>query len=414
METHHTYSSANEDDRCTNQEVKKGYRLEKCIDVVKSVNKTCINESRFTVKSKDLIQDNESCSPGINSSNLGPLDHRLDFSNKAKRLRAIGEKTLNDSRLKSWNHTNGEYFDQDINGSGASIRRDSRLSGLKRNRRATPSPRSLDRKPKKIRRSRTWWLISADNHMKVLWDIMTAIISLCSIAHTNLAIQTKSYDQSLFVMFCECWFFVDICLNFVTEYKTIDGDVICDGKAVWARYLTTWFPIDVLSLIPWERQFVKPIVDMQRKRGFFKKSFFRTKAVLRVARKIRGKHFRLFGKVANNSKHAGVGGRKLLTYSIKYLPKYVLFYKNMKGVLAVRALRQFHWVEKVLKSLCVRRKYHNPEEQLEEAESESERTTHKTLSQTSRFELKRLSRVMEPQIESKHLEDEEDFGLGVY
>jgi len=315
----------------------------------------------------------------------------------------------------------------------------------KRNRRYTPSPLQFDRirglgnnHPRKLRRrnyKRSNWLISSDNRFKIMWDVCTAILSICSFLDANRAIQTKSYEQSYFVLFCEVWFLVDICLNFLTEHKTINGDVTRDGKAVWARYLTTWFPIDVLSLIPWERIFVKPIVDMQKKRGFFRKSFFRTKAVIRVSRKLRGGHFKLFGRVANKSKHAGVGGRKLLTYIIKYVPKYVMFYKNMKGVLAVRLLRQIHWGLKVVKTWVSPKKCKsNPQDDRFDKMKKSRRYV-STLSQIKEirpFQRKRHA-VYSDRIEGKFANDmhktpgmlvekskedesdgEEDFGFGLY
>merc|ERR1712157_508045 len=37
----------------------------------------------------------------------------------------------------------------------------------------------------------------------------------------------------------------------------------------------------------------------------------------------------------------------------KYAPKYLLFLKNMRGVLAVRALRQIHWIRKLFKNAYV-------------------------------------------------------------
>eukprot|EP00541_Cyclophora_tenuis_P012158 CAMPEP_0116550840 /NCGR_PEP_ID=MMETSP0397-20121206/5642_1 /TAXON_ID=216820 /ORGANISM="Cyclophora tenuis, Strain ECT3854" /LENGTH=202 /DNA_ID=CAMNT_0004075699 /DNA_START=599 /DNA_END=1210 /DNA_ORIENTATION=- len=141
-------------------------------------------------------------------------------------------------------------------------------------------------------------------------------------------------------------------LNFVTEHKASDGVVLRDGKSVWARYLTTWFAVDLLSLLPWESLYVKPIVEMQKRRGFFKKTFFRTRAVIRVTRVLRGRHFRLFGKVARQTKHAGVGARRLLRLIIRYVPKYLLFFRHMKGALAVRTLRQVHWVHKLIKAFA--------------------------------------------------------------
>lgn len=199
-------------------------------------------------------------------------------------------------------------------------------------------------------------LMAADSRFKVTWDRLTIFISILSFILSNYNITTRSYGQSKINLLCETWFFFDIILNFFTEHKTMDGEVIRDGKAVWARYLTSWFPIDVLSLVPWERIFVKPIVEIQNKRNIFHKVFRRTKTTIRVTRKLKGRHFKAFGRVASKTKHAGVGSRKLLTYLIKYIPKYHLFYKNMKIVLAVRSLRFVHWVTRIIKAAWVKTK----------------------------------------------------------
>jgi hypothetical protein len=74
-----------------------------------------------------------------------------------------------------------------------------------------------------------------------------------------------------------------------------------------------------------------------------------------VTRVLRGRHFRLFGKVAKHTRHAGVGANRLLRLLIKYVPKYLLFYRNMKGVLAVRVLRQVHWMRKFMRNFVAKR-----------------------------------------------------------
>ena len=190
------------------------------------------------------------------------------------------------------------------------------------------------------------WLIPAEHPFKILWDVLTVIISFANAYATHMAIRDRQFGHNTFIRFCECWFIVDILLNFVTVYKT-NGLVLTTVQGVCARYLTTWFVVDALSLIPGEALYLKPIVERQNRRHWLKKSFFRTKAVIRVTRVLRGRHFRLFGKVSRTTKHAGVGASRLLRMIIKYAPKYVLFLRNMKGVVAVRVLRQVHWLRKV-------------------------------------------------------------------
>lgn len=144
---------------------------------------------------------------------------------------------------------------------------------------------------------------------------------------------------------------MDILLNFFTERKTSTGEIIGDHRRIVARYLTSWFVVDILSLIPWEVLYVKPLIEVQNRRGFFKKSFFRSKAVVRVTRHLRGKHFRWFGTVAKHTKQHGIGAQRLLRLIIKYVPKYIMFLKNMKGVVAMRLLRIVHWSRRSIKNI---------------------------------------------------------------
>merc|ERR1711933_650385 len=111
-----------------------------------------------------------------------------------------------------------------------------------------------------------------------------------------------------------------------------------------------WFVIDILSLFPAENLYVKPVVEMQKSRGFFKRNFFRTKAAVKVTKILKGWHLRMFGKVAKRT--TGVMGiPKLLKRIIKYVPKYIVFLRNMKVIIALRILRQFRMTGNVCNML---------------------------------------------------------------
>jgi hypothetical protein len=199
---------------------------------------------------------------------------------------------------------------------------------------------------------RSWWIcIPADHPVKVVWDIMTMIWAALGAYRTHVRIRDRVFEQSPLIILTEIWFTVDILLNFITEHKTRQGEVIRDGKAVWARYLTTWFIVDILSLIPWESIYVKPIVEKIKRRNFFQKTFFRSKAVIKVSRVLRGRHIKLFGKV---SKRSGVSLNKLVALVIRYLPKYMLFLRNMRGALVIRGLRAIHWLHNMYKKIWVK------------------------------------------------------------
>lgn len=208
------------------------------------------------------------------------------------------------------------------------------------------TPESTRRK----RSQRSKWLIYPDHPLKVLWDVVTVTISLINAYLTHKAIRDRSFEDSAFVRFSEAWFICDVCLNFVTIQKR-DGFAYDTLRAVWARYLTSWFVFDVLSLIPAEYMYVKPLFDKQKARNVLVKNFFRTKAVVRVTRVLRGRHIRLFGSVVRRTKPVGVGANRLLRLIIKYVPKYLLVYRNMKAVILVRCLRQLHWFRKLWRGL---------------------------------------------------------------
>eukprot|EP00586_Coscinodiscus_wailesii_P005061 CAMPEP_0172488148 /NCGR_PEP_ID=MMETSP1066-20121228/17541_1 /TAXON_ID=671091 /ORGANISM="Coscinodiscus wailesii, Strain CCMP2513" /LENGTH=528 /DNA_ID=CAMNT_0013255189 /DNA_START=284 /DNA_END=1870 /DNA_ORIENTATION=+ len=193
-----------------------------------------------------------------------------------------------------------------------------------------------------------WWLIPSTHPYKILWDVLTVLLSFMSFYVTHSQIRDRSYENSPFKTFLDSWFTADIILNFFTKHQ-INNEVICSGRGIWARYLTSWFVVDFLALVPWENVFVKPIVEMQNKRNFFKKTFFRSKAVMRVMGKLRRNHFKLFGQVARQTRHAGYGSKKLLAMIIKYVPKYVMFFRNMRGAVALRLLRQIHLLRKLIK-----------------------------------------------------------------
>ena len=200
----------------------------------------------------------------------------------------------------------------------------------------------------------SWWIvIPADHPYKIAWDVLTMLWSLLGAYRTHIRIRDRVFDQSPLIFLTEMWFLLDIILNFVTEHKTRNGEVIRDGKTVWARYLTTWFVIDALSLIPWERIYVRPIVEKIKRRNFFQKTFFRSRAVVRVSRVLRGRHIKLFGRV---SRQTGTPLRQLVTLIIKYVPKYLVFLRNMKGALAVRSLRLVHWLHNIYKKIWVKAK----------------------------------------------------------
>jgi hypothetical protein len=243
------------------------------------------------------------------------------------------------------------------------INRKSRQARDVLNRRSREARAAIRRTPQRIRntvkryrvkrKQKSKIIVIPSNHrLKITWDFLTVLLTFVSAYVGHIYIRDRStYEYDWWVIFTNVWFFVDILLNFFTDHRTSDGQLLSRGREVWGRYLTTWFVIDALSLLPWERMFLRPIIQMQNRRNIVIKWFFRSKAVIKVTRILRGRHFKAFGMVAKRTKNVGYGGHRLLQLIIKYVPKYVLFYRNMKCVLILKTLRQIHFVKKIFRNL---------------------------------------------------------------
>mmetsp|Transcript_43653 Transcript_43653/g.105289 ORF Transcript_43653/g.105289 Transcript_43653/m.105289 type:complete len:382 (+) Transcript_43653:326-1471(+) len=222
--------------------------------------------------------------------------------------------------------------------------------GLRRRKRQS----TKDRKSTGKARPRSRYVIPSEHPFKIIWDILTVIVAIAHMRKTHEDIRDRqfAFGASQFKLFCDAWFFVDILLNFVTERRTAEGEYLRDYRSICARYLTSWFPIDILSLFPWETLYVQPLIEIQNRRGPMQKLFFRSRAVVKVIiNRLRARHFRWFGNVAKHTKQHGVGYTRLFRLLIKYLPKYTLFFRNMKGIMAMRVVRQVRWFGRFFASI---------------------------------------------------------------
>ena len=197
---------------------------------------------------------------------------------------------------------------------------------------------------------RPWYLIPAGSPYKAVWDIATVLLTLYSFLLTHSHISSRNHGVTESGALVELWFVVDILLNFFTEYKSMEGEVTPSWRGSAGQYLRTWFFVDLLSVIPWELWFLQPVIDMQNARGVWKKTFFRSKGVLKVTRVLRGRHFKLLSKISSRTAKFGVGTSRIVKGLIKYLPKYIQFVKRMKFVLPVRTVRAFHSWYKMFKN----------------------------------------------------------------
>ena len=228
--------------------------------------------------------------------------------------------------------------------------------------------------------------IRPDHPLKITWDILTFFLSMTvGLYFFHASIENRCYHEDLrnclhlhhqsssdnnqmmqiptlnvdgrelnvIGIFVECWFMVDIFLNFFTREFRLGGSTqVACWRDVVIRYLTTWFAIDILAFIPWERFVVQRIVATMAKWRPLRKAVHRGSVIIRatpqVVRNLRIGNIRKFLRVA---KHSGLGRVKLFSKILRCFPQYTLFYRKLKGVLIIRALRQLHWGTKIYKSL---------------------------------------------------------------
>ncbi|KAK3263364.1 hypothetical protein CYMTET_27827 [Cymbomonas tetramitiformis] len=96
-------------------------------------------------------------------------------------------------------------------------------------------------------------VIMPDGQFRRAWDISQAVILL------YLAITVPyrvAFNQpAMGVMFCiellqDCFFYVDIGLNFFTGYYDRASEVVTNLPSVQRNYVTTWFTIDIVACLP--------------------------------------------------------------------------------------------------------------------------------------------------------------------
>jgi hypothetical protein len=205
--------------------------------------------------------------------------------------------------------------------------------------------------------SKRWkYIIPADHPLKLVWDFCTVIVSCIHGYKTHTSIRDRTFDipYTNTIQICiEIWFIIDILLNFITEHRL--GNIpLRTISAISARYLTTWFVIDILSLIPGEWLFVRPVIQRLKQRGRIQKLLSRYKAITRVTTKLIHRWTMIRQVSVVYRRQMGIGGvARLIRVLIRYIPKYILFLRNMKAVVAVRILRQWHWMRKVYYNIFV-------------------------------------------------------------
>ena len=98
------------------------------------------------------------------------------------------------------------------------------------------------------------FVISETNGFRQLWDLLSAVLILYSVALAPMDIAFRPYIEGsyeLFVIevFVDVFFLLDVLSNFFTTYFH-NGNEVRSLCKIWRRYSLTWLPIDLVASIP--------------------------------------------------------------------------------------------------------------------------------------------------------------------
>ncbi|CAI2381154.1 unnamed protein product [Moneuplotes crassus] len=101
-----------------------------------------------------------------------------------------------------------------------------------------------------------YFLIFPDMQAKQFWDLFITIliIILCFLVPWRLAFFDDEASLSWFIADSgiDCFFLVDIVLNFFTVYTNRYEDYVTDRRLIALNYLKGWFIFDIISILPIE------------------------------------------------------------------------------------------------------------------------------------------------------------------
>lgn len=102
---------------------------------------------------------------------------------------------------------------------------------------------------------RSRFFIDPDGRPKVLWSLALVLLILYSLFEVPLSIgfeYNNTPASTGLLYFIDCFFVVDVALNFLTGFHDEQLELVTDLKRVARNYLRGWFVPDTLGSIPFE------------------------------------------------------------------------------------------------------------------------------------------------------------------
>lgn len=96
------------------------------------------------------------------------------------------------------------------------------------------------------------YIISSNNTLKHIWDILMELILAYNLLTTLyfLAYRRPSDDLRNIDVLCWCFFVIDIFVTLISEYVNRRGNLIRNFKKILKHYGKKWLFVDVVSIIP--------------------------------------------------------------------------------------------------------------------------------------------------------------------
>ena len=102
-------------------------------------------------------------------------------------------------------------------------------------------------------------MIYPEDHYKEIWDLAITLVLLFTCIYTPIEIafdfdnaESRTVFQFIIKYLIDSFFLLDIIIIFNSAYYNEDSDIIEDRKSIIINYITGWFLIDLLAIIPFD------------------------------------------------------------------------------------------------------------------------------------------------------------------
>lgn len=102
-------------------------------------------------------------------------------------------------------------------------------------------------------------LLYPEDVVKTNWDILITLVLLFTCIETPLRVSFGEFSDSSYEVFSiialiiDSLFLIDILVQFNSAFYNDDFEIVDDRKHIAREYIQSWFIIDVVSIIPFEK-----------------------------------------------------------------------------------------------------------------------------------------------------------------